>query len=124
MNPISLTEYVVERTYPAGTAAPPPEDIAVLTAQLEAAAAAGDVAMQPVRTQWFAQSEHGAHLYVDGIHHTNNVESFWRLFKKSVASTHIHISEKYAQRYLDEFTFRSNHRARQNAMFDLLIAAL
>lgn len=54
----------------------------------------------------------------------NNVESFWRLFKKSVASTHIHISAKHMQKYLDEFTFRSNHRAKQNAMFDLLIAAL
>lgn len=27
----------------------------------------------------------------DATHHTNNVESFWRLFKKSIASTHIHI---------------------------------
>jgi hypothetical protein len=30
-----------------------------------------------------------------------------RLFKKSVASTHIHISAKYADRYLGEFAFRS-----------------
>lgn len=58
------------------------------------------------------------------VHHTNHVESFWRLFKKSVDSTHIHISEKYAARYLDEFAFRSNHRHMRNAMFDLLIAAL
>ena len=57
-------------------------------------------------------------------HHTNHVESFWKLFKASVRSTHIHISSKYMQRYLDEFTFRSNHRAKKNAMFDLLIAAL
>ena len=57
-------------------------------------------------------------------HHTNHVESFWRLFKKSVASTHIHISEKYAARYLDEFAFRQNHRQMKNAMFDLLIGAL
>lgn len=57
-------------------------------------------------------------------HHTNNVESFWRLFKKSIASTHIHVSPKYMQRYLDEFTFRSNHRQMRNAMFDLLIAAV
>lgn len=60
----------------------------------------------------------------DATHHTNNVESFWRLFKRSVASTHIHVSSKYMDRYLGEFTFRSNHRARQNAMFDLLISAL
>ena len=57
-------------------------------------------------------------------HHTNHVESFWRLFKKSVASTHIHVSAKHMERYLGEFTFRSNHRAMQNAMFDLLIGAV
>lgn len=60
----------------------------------------------------------------DAVHNTNRVESFWKLFKKSVASTHIHISAKYADRYLGEFAFRSNHREMQNAMFDLLIAAL
>lgn len=60
----------------------------------------------------------------DVTHHTNNVESFWRLFKKSVASTHIHISPKYINHYLAEFTFRSNHRKMENAMFDLLIGAV
>jgi len=55
-------------------------------------------------------------------HHVNGVESFWRLFKRSIASTHIHVSQKYMQRYLDEFTFRSNNRHMGNAMFDLLIA--
>jgi transposase len=59
----------------------------------------------------------------DEYHHTNNVESFWRLFKNSIRSTHIHVSSKHMQRYLDEFTFRSNHRAMSNAMFDLLVAA-
>ena len=63
--------------------------------------------------------------YQHGVtHHTNHVESFWRLFKKSVASTHIHISPKHMTRYLDEFTFRMNHREKQNAMFDLLIGAV
>jgi len=60
----------------------------------------------------------------DEWHHTNSVESFWKLFKNSIRSTHIHVSQKYMQRYLDEFTFRSNHRAMTNAMFDLLIAAV
>ncbi len=55
-------------------------------------------------------------------HHTNNVESFWKLFKDSIKSTHIHVSKKYMDRYLKEFTFRSNHRAMQNAMFDLLLS--
>ncbi len=60
----------------------------------------------------------------DAVHNTNRVESFWKLFKKSIASTHIHISAKYADRYLDEFSFRSNHRQMQNAMFDLLLGAI
>jgi transposase len=60
----------------------------------------------------------------DEFHHTNSVESFWRLFKNSVRSTHIHVSEKYMDQYLKEFTFRSNHRQMTNAMFDLLISAV
>jgi len=56
--------------------------------------------------------------------HVNTVEGFWRLFKASVRSTHVHISGKHMQRYLDEFTFRANHRERVNGMFDLLVAAL
>lgn len=55
---------------------------------------------------------------------TNNVESFWRLFKKSIASTHIHVSPQHMQRYLNEFTFRQNHREMVNGMFDLLIGAV
>lgn len=76
------------------------------------------------------QVKHGAkefayYDYRHGVtHHTNNVESFWWLFKRSIASTHIHVSAKYMNRYLGEFTFRSNHRAMENAMFDLLIGAV
>jgi transposase len=57
-------------------------------------------------------------------HHTNSVESFWKLFKNSIRSTHIHVSAKYMDRYLGEFTFRANHRQMTNAMFDLLISAV
>jgi transposase len=57
-------------------------------------------------------------------HHTNNVENFWNLFKASIRSAHIHASSKYMDRYLGEFTFRSNHRQMTNAMFDLLIGAV
>ncbi|MFI4974234.1 MAG: IS1595 family transposase [Caulobacterales bacterium] len=57
-------------------------------------------------------------------HHVQHVESFWGLFKRSVRSTHISISQKHMSKYLDEFTFRANHREMQNAMFDLLIGAV
>ena len=46
------------------------------------------------------------------------------IFKNSVCSTHIHISQKQMPRYLSEFTFRQNHRERVNGMFDLLVGAL
>ncbi len=55
---------------------------------------------------------------------TNGTESFWKLFKNSIRSTHIHVSQKHLDRYLGEFAFRSNHRQMRNAMFDLLIGAL
>ena len=58
------------------------------------------------------------------MHHTNSVEGFWKLFKNSISSTHIHISAKYMDRYLAEFTYRTNHRKMENAMFDLLLEAL
>ena len=57
-------------------------------------------------------------------HHTNSVEGFWRHFKASVRGTHIHISQKHMAKYLSEFSYRANNCARQNAMFDHLIASL
>jgi transposase len=70
------------------------------------------------KKEWARRDADGTH------HHVAHVESFWRLFKYSVKSTHIHVSAKHMQRYLDEFTFRSNHREMGNAMFDLMIGAL
>jgi transposase len=67
---------------------------------------------------------HSAKQYWQGDYSTNGIESFWNLFKNSVRSTHIHVSPKYMDRYLGEFTFRSNHREMSNAMFDLLISAV
>ena len=46
---------------------------------------------------------HGKGEYVRGEDHVNSVESFWNLFKASVRSTHIHVSQKYMDRYLGEF---------------------
>jgi transposase len=55
-------------------------------------------------------------------HSTNSIESFWKLFKYSVRSTHVHISGEKMPLYLAEFAFRSNHRQFGNGMFDLLLA--
>jgi transposase-like protein len=71
---------------------------------------------------------HGRGEYVkfdeEGYRHdTNAIESFWRLFKASVRGTHVQISKGRTQEYLNEFTFRQNHREMGQAMFDMLLAA-
>jgi transposase len=57
-------------------------------------------------------------------HHVNSVEGFWKLFKQSIASTHMHVSDKYLQSYVNEFAFRASHSKLGQAMFDLLIAKI
>jgi transposase-like protein len=71
-----------------------------------------------------AQGEYARYVCKSLTFHTNTVEGFWRLFKASVRSTHVHVSAKHMQRYLNEFAFRVNHRERVNGMFDLLVGAL
>src|SRR5207253_2756710 len=53
---------------------------------------------------------HKARIYVEGDAGTQNVESFFALFKNSVRGAHHNISAKYLPNYLDEYTFRWNRR--------------
>jgi transposase-like protein len=71
-----------------------------------------------------AQNEYARYVCKSLTFHVNTCEGFFRLFKSSVRSTHIHVSGKHMQSYLNEFTFRANHRDRVNGMFDLLVGAL
>jgi len=54
--------------------------------------------------------EHESEQYVRGEVHTQNIESFWSLLKRGVMGTYHHISKKYLPLYLNEFSFRHNHR--------------
>ncbi len=78
---------------------------------------------------WHGTVRHGAKEYANTDelgyrHHVNGVENFWKLFKASIRSTHIQISKAHCDAYLNEFTFRQNHREMGQAMFDVLIAAV
>ncbi len=53
---------------------------------------------------------HKARIYVEGDAGTQNVESFFALFKNSVRGAHHNISAKYLPNYLDEYTLRWNYR--------------
>jgi transposase-like protein len=51
---------------------------------------------------------------VDGRVHTNGLENFWSLFKRSISCTYVSVEPFHLYRYLDEQTFRYNHRKNMN----------
>ncbi len=51
---------------------------------------------------------HSAKEYVRGAVHTNGIESFWALVKRSYIGIHHHWSSKHTQKYLDGCVFRLN----------------
>ena len=67
--------------------------------------------------------DHDAKEYVRGRVHTNTLEGFWAMMKRSIRGTHIHVSAKHLDKYLQEFEFRFNLRKSPLLMFDLLLAA-
>lgn len=54
--------------------------------------------------------EHMAKEYVRGEVHTNGLENFWTLFKRSVKGTYTQVAPFHVDRYLDEQMFRYNNR--------------
>ena len=55
---------------------------------------------------------HSVGEYVNGMAHTNGIESFWALLKRGYHGTYHHISEKHLARYVGEFSGRHNDRRR------------
>lgn len=51
---------------------------------------------------------------------TNSIEGFWALIKRGLIGQFHHISNKYLQKYIDEFCWRFNNRNSNNT-FDKLI---
>mgnify|MGYP003653181253 CR=1 FL=1 len=51
---------------------------------------------------------HSAREYVNGIVHTNGIESFWALLKRGYYGVYHYMSVKHLYRYLNEFANRHN----------------
>lgn len=51
---------------------------------------------------------HSAKEFVDGMAHTNSIESVWALLKRGFYGVYHSFSAKHLQRYIEEFTFRLN----------------
>lgn len=65
---------------------------------------------------------HDKDEYVRGIYHTNTIEGFWSQLKRTIKGTHIHVSRKHLQKYVDEVAFRYEHRKEQDGMFDAILS--
>jgi len=56
-------------------------------------------------------------VYVNGNIHTNTIEGFWSLVKRGISGVYHAVSKKYLQEYVNEYTFRYNHRKDEKPMF-------
>ena len=53
---------------------------------------------------------HSVKEYVNGMAHTNGIESFWAMLKRGYVGTYHRMSPKHLHRYVDEFAGRHNVR--------------
>ena len=66
--------------------------------------------------------EHGAEEYVGSEgQHVNSLEGYWSQLKKSISSTHIHVSGKHLDKYSKEFEYRYNSRKNSSSMISELL---
>ena len=73
--------------------------------------------------------EHGvidhAEKYVDGKIHTNGMENFWSLLKRSINGTYMSVEPFHLFRYLDEQVYRFNSRKlRDGERFSIAVAGI
>ena len=58
--------------------------------------------------------------YKKGIYHTNTIEGFWTMLKRGIYGQYHKVTITHLQQYLNEFTFKYNHR-RNASVFDILM---
>jgi transposase-like protein len=80
-------------------------------------------AYQRLKFHGYAHSRvhHSMHVYVNGDVHTNTIEGFWSLVKRGIGGVYHSVSAKYLQMYLDEYSFRYNHRKDTASLYSLVM---
>jgi hypothetical protein len=56
--------------------------------------------------------DHSKYEWARGDVHTNTLESFFSVFKRGLVGVYQHMDKKHLNRYLAEFDFRRNTRAK------------
>ena len=59
--------------------------------------------------------------FVVGKMHTNTVEGYFSHLKRTIRGTHLHVSRKHMQKYVDECTFKYVHRKQGQKMFHTIL---
>ena len=67
---------------------------------------------------------HSAKQFVDGVAHTNGIESVWAVLKRGFYGTYHHFSRKHTLGYVDEFTYRLNEGNVKEETMDRISALL
>lgn len=80
-------------------------------------------AYKPLRREYLGHSiiNHSAGLYVDGDIHTNTIEGFFGNLKTGMRGAYKHVSRKYLQSYLDEYSWRHNQGRNGRGLFEALL---
>jgi transposase-like protein len=61
-----------------------------------------------------ASVNHQLEEYVRGNVHTNNIECFWAVLKRTIGGTYIHVNPRHLDRYLAEQVYRFNERENED----------
>jgi transposase-like protein len=90
-------------------------DTTTIQGQVKASVAPGAILCTDEHSAYMGMPEymhlavnHSAKEYVNGMAHTNGLESVWALLKRGFHGTFHHFTTKHLQRYVDEFSFRLN----------------
>lgn len=67
--------------------------------------------------------KHSWREFKNGDIDTNTIEAFWSQLKRGMRGTHIWVSKRYLQAYVDEAVWRWNHRLQEH-YFDALLETI
>lgn len=67
---------------------------------------------------------HSTGIMKRGIYHTNTIEGYWSLLKRAIVGQYHKVTDGYLQNYLDELSFKHNHRHSPDRGYSVLICQM
>jgi len=67
---------------------------------------------------------HESKVFVIGDAHTNTIEGFWSLLKRGINGVYHAVGVEYLQSYINEYSFRYNHRKDEKPMFKTVLGQI